>query len=80
MKVRALRGVCIGVERHLKAGDTEDLEPALVTFLVSIGAVERVIDDPKPAPSEDESETKSAPEKSGKKDVLSSLWHRTVWR
>lgn len=46
MKVRALRGVCIGVERHLKPGDTADLEPALVNFLVSIRAVEQVKDEP----------------------------------
>ncbi len=50
MKVKALRGVCIGVDRHLPAGDTEDLEPALVTFLVGIGAVERVADEPAPIP------------------------------
>ncbi len=50
MKVRALRGVCIGVERHLAAGDTADLEAAQVQFLVSIGAVERVVD-PAPAPA-----------------------------
>jgi hypothetical protein len=46
MKVKALRGVCIGVDRHLKPGDIEDLEPALVTFLTGIGAVERVADEP----------------------------------
>jgi hypothetical protein len=61
MKVQALRGVCIGVDRHLKAGDTEDLEPALVTFLVGIGAVERVKDEPQP-------ESKSVPEMIGKKE------------
>lgn len=66
MKVKALRGVCIGVDRHLKAGDSADLEPALVTFLAGIGAVERVKDEPvsDPAPA-----LKSpAPEKSGKKE------------
>jgi len=64
MKVRALRGVCIGVERHLKAGDTEDLDPALVTFLVGIGAVEPVKDEPKPEPKPEA----AAPEKSGRKE------------
>lgn len=64
MKVQALRGVCIGVDRHLKAGDTVDLEPALVAYLVSISAVEAVKDEPKP---ETESELK-APEKTGKKE------------
>lgn len=46
MKVRALRGVCIGVDHHLKAGDPADLEAAQVQFLVSIGAVERVAPEP----------------------------------
>jgi hypothetical protein len=59
MKVKALRGVCIGVDRHLKAGDVVDLEPALVTFLTGIGAVERVPDEPpKPDP---EAEPKEEP-------------------
>jgi hypothetical protein len=39
MNYRALRGVCIGVDRHLKAGDVEDLDPATGKFLISIGAV-----------------------------------------
>jgi len=40
MKVRALRGVCVGVDQHLKAGDIVDLDAASVVFLKSIGAVE----------------------------------------
>lgn len=64
MKVRALRGVCIGPGRHLAVGDTEDLDPATVTFLVSIGAVEPVKDEPAPI-IEPESKT---PEKTGKKE------------
>jgi hypothetical protein len=78
VKVKALRGVCIGVGQHLKAGDIEDLEPALVTYLVGIGAVERVPDEPpkpdpvvaepvKPEPPKDET-PKSAPAKSGSKE------------
>jgi hypothetical protein len=53
MKVKALRGVCIGVDRHLIAGDVVDLEPGLVTFLSGIGAVAIVpVEPPKPdAPS-----------------------------
>ncbi len=47
MRVRALRGVCIGVDRHLKAGDSADLDAAMVTFLKSIGAVEIVPDEMK---------------------------------
>lgn len=69
MRVRALRGVCIGVERHLAAGDVADLEPAQVTFLSSIGAVEAVKDDPPPpaaeeAPVETPSETEEGAEES----------------
>lgn len=46
MKVRALRGVCIGVDRNLKPGDTADLEAAQVEFLANIGAVELAPDEP----------------------------------
>lgn len=71
MKVKAIRGVCIGVDRHMKPGDVEDLEAALVTFLVSIGAVEE-FHEPKPeAQAEliaDEPESKSTPAKSGRKE------------
>ena len=64
MKVKALRGVCIGVDRHLKPGDTADLEAAQVTFLAGIGAVEKI---PEPVHVEPEL-FKSAPEKTGKKE------------
>lgn len=60
MKVKALRGVCIGVDRHLAAGDIADLEPGLVTFLSSIRAVERVPDEP-PKPEELANEQALAP-------------------
>lgn len=45
---RATRGVCIGVDRHLQAGDPvpPDLTAAEVQFLASIGAVEKVPDAP----------------------------------
>jgi len=71
MKVRALRGVCIGVDRHLVPGDTADLEPATVTFLVYIKAVEVVKDEPTPnpeaAPAEAEPVTRNTkPVKPGK--------------
>jgi hypothetical protein len=71
MKVFALRGVCVGVDRHLKAGDIVDLESALVTYLVSIGAVEIVHEEPvrEPvhiAPIVDKAVVKPTPEKSGK--------------
>lgn len=40
MWVKARRGVCVGVNQHLGAGDTADLDAAMVTFLTGIGAVE----------------------------------------
>lgn len=43
MKVRALRGVCVGVNRHLRPGDVDEVDASTVTFLKSIGAVEEVI-------------------------------------
>jgi len=63
MKVRALRGVCIGVDRHLQPGDEADLDAATVQFLTSIGAVAKVDE---PAPAEPHPET--APVKSAKKE------------
>lgn len=64
MKVRALRGVCIGPERHLVLGETADLAPSDVQFLVSIGAVEKVVEPPPPAVVAIEPETESkSPEK-----------------
>lgn len=55
-KVRALRGVCVGVNRHLKPGDVDDIDQATEAFLVSIGAVERYVEPtpqakPEPAPA-----------------------------
>jgi hypothetical protein len=46
MKIRARRGVCIGVDRHLQPGDLADLDAAQVTFLEGIGAVEQVPEEP----------------------------------
>lgn len=70
MKVKALRGVCIGIEQHLVAGDTADLEPALVTFLGGIGAIEIIPDAPTPLEPQPEiqPEPKSKPKKSGKEE------------
>lgn len=62
MSVRALRGVCIGPGRHLSPGETADLDAATVQFLVSIGAVEVVKDDPAPV-VEAQPEPKSTPAK-----------------
>lgn len=52
MQVRALRGVCIGVERHLAEKDVVDLDPATGKYLIGIGAVEEVVPEPeKPEPA-----------------------------
>ena len=65
MKVKALRGVCVGIEQHLAAGDIAELpDNALITFLVSIKAVEIVKDDPPPVAAEPAPEP--TPAKSGK--------------
>lgn len=40
MKVRAIRGVCVGPERHLAPGQVADLDDATARYLKSIGAVE----------------------------------------
>ena len=55
MKVKALRGICVGVGQHLVAGDIADLDPAMVTFLSGINAVERYEE---PAPQLEESDDK----------------------
>lgn len=61
MRVKALRGVCIGVERHMMPGDIEDLDAATVTFLVGIGAVE-LVTEPPPVAAARELDLKSEPD------------------
>lgn len=70
MKIRARRGVCIGVDRHLVAGDLADLETAQVTFLVGIGAVECVVEAPAPVPQDTEEKrgTDAVPAQAGPTD------------
>jgi len=46
MNVRAVRGVCVGVGRHLEPGDVQDVDASLAKFLLGIGAVEKVADVP----------------------------------
>jgi hypothetical protein len=63
VKVKALRGCCIGVDRHLKVGDTTELDPATSQYLVSIKAVEEFKDEP----AKHDPKSESAPaEKAGK--------------
>lgn len=76
MKARALRGVCVGVDRHLAIGETVDtaevhLDASTVAFLTSIGAIEIVPEEPAPPvvaePSAPEPEFDELP-KTGKKE------------
>ena len=39
MRVQALRGVCVGVERHLRPGDIDDIDPNTANYLAALGAV-----------------------------------------
>ena len=67
MKIKARRGVCIGVDRHLKAGDLADLDAAQVTFLVGIGAVEVVPAEPEAQAAMPEAEPDEPKAETGKK-------------
>jgi hypothetical protein len=62
MKIKARRGVCIGVDRHLQAGDLADLDASQVTFLAGIGAVEIVPEVPAPTIVLEEAELKTVGE------------------
>lgn len=70
MSYRACRGVCIGVDRHLKAGDPvpSEVDAATLQFLRSIGAVEVVPDEPsvETAPADEPAESKQEPGKKKK--------------
>lgn len=56
---RALRGVCIGSERHLMPGDPPvRLDRGTAQFLTSIGAIELV---PEPAEPAEEAPAEAAP-------------------
>lgn len=77
---RALRGVCIGPERHVTpASEPFALDKGTATFLVSIGAVEPVPADTAPITAAEQQEEKpaatpapadpaNAPVKAGKKE------------
>lgn len=44
VKVRALRGVCVGAGRNLESGEVATLEGGVAAYLRGIGAVEYVTD------------------------------------
>ena len=71
MRVKALRGVCVGPGQHLLPGDCVDLDAATVTFLKHIKAVEDVKCEPKPEPkveSPKPDDPKPEPAKPAKKE------------
>ena len=70
MKVRAIRGVCVGVDHHLVPDDVADLDPAQVPFLVSIKAVEVLPDEALVTAEKPTKKSKPtpAPAESGKKE------------
>jgi hypothetical protein len=58
-EVIALRGVCVGVDRHLVPGERAEVDAGTAAFLIGIGAVQK-------APAEATPQT--TPEKTGKKE------------
>ena len=68
MKIRAIRGVCIGVHRHLAVGETTDVDTATFTFLNGIGAVELMTDVPQSEPKLMKPDESTTREKPGKKE------------
>lgn len=64
---RALRGVCIGVDKHLVPGAPPvEIDPSTARFLVSIGAVEAAPDEE--AEPAKPTATDPTPGKSGSKE------------
>lgn len=62
--LRATRGVCIGVDRNLAAGDPvpQSVDAATLRFLVSINAVAEVEDEPAQTLSNEETDSESSKE------------------
>lgn len=44
MRIRAIRGVCIGSERHLKPDEEVTIDEATARYLIAIGAVAAVVE------------------------------------
>jgi hypothetical protein len=71
MKVKALRGVCNGVNSHLEAGKEYDLNESTARWFAAIGAVELVPDpivEPKLDAKAHETDAKHTPGHPGKKE------------
>jgi hypothetical protein len=64
MKVRAIRNICVGVNQHLQAGDTTDMDEHTFIYFSHIRAVEKVVEPATPVPSVEV----KPPEKSGTKE------------
>lgn len=70
MKVKGLRGVCVGVDDALKEGEERDLDPATADYLVNIGAAEVVVEEvPPPGPTSDQEASAAAAAASGTETV-----------
>lgn len=80
MKVKALRGVCKGVNDHLEAGKEYDLDEKTARWFAGMGAVE-ILHEPKTEPKAEHKEheskqhemthhehTKHTPDHPGKKE------------
>lgn len=65
MKVVAIRGVCIGPDRHLRPGDVADVDESTSAFLIGIGAVQEAAEPP-PAPPEPIADQAPAPKDAAK--------------
>jgi hypothetical protein len=67
MSLRATRGVCIGVDRHLVAGDLvpPSVDAATLRFLVSIKAIAEVAEEIDPPQPTDDTGSDSSQEELG---------------
>lgn len=69
MLYRALRGVCIGPERHLTPDDAPvALDAGTARFLLSINAIEEVSAAAEPEPAVEAEPETDPPAKAGKKE------------
>lgn len=60
MRVKALRGVCVGPEDDMKEGDVRDLDPGTADYLKNIGAVVDVPAEPEAPPAGPTAEQEAA--------------------
>lgn len=61
MKVKALRGVCVGPEDNLEPGQERELDENTASYLVNLGAAEQVVEQAVSAAVPVEAPAESAP-------------------